>query len=175
MNDPLIAIGKIGRPFALEGDIVVYPLGKTLEQLSVPREIIIADEAGSFSKTVTLTALAKMNQGIKCKLSTFDSPEASETLKGMFLFIAQEHLPEQADTGGFYHFELKGMAVVAGPENRLVGEVVDVHNYPTTDAIEIKKLDGTTFIVGLDPAIVRAIDRQKRVITISLDLLEEIL
>jgi 16S rRNA processing protein RimM len=174
-SSAFIAIGKIGRPHGLDGSVIVFPLGGTLEKLSVPLEIIIGDEEGAFTKTVTMAEISAMNQVFKCKLSTFDSPEAAEVLKGRFISITQENLSAHSGAAEFYHFELKGMRVVSVPDNNLIGEVIDVHNYPTTDAIEIKKENGQTFIIGLDPAIVRAIDRTTRTIAISLDLLEEIL
>ena len=172
---PLIAIGKIGRPHGLDGDVIVFPLGRTLQQRAVPWSVTVGDEQGSFTKSVSLTGCKAMNDVFKCKFSGFDSPEAVGSLKGMFVYIAQEGLDELRDNQGFYHFELKGMQVVSFPEKNYIGIVVDVHNYPTTDAVEIKKQNGQTFIIGLDPAIVRSIDRQTRTISISLDLLEEIL
>src|SRR5262249_29041318 len=60
---------------------------------------------------------------------------AAETLKGAELFVSRDALPA-LDESEFYHADLIGLSAY-DTENRLLGQVLAIHNYGAGDVIEI--------------------------------------
>ena len=89
---------------------------------------------------------------------------------------ARQFLPLDPDNRAicYYHFELEGLTVVEHETERTIGIVTSVQNFPTVDALEVRKLDGSTVLVSMTEGIIKAVDPAQGVIRVSGAALEEI-
>ena len=77
---------------------------------------------------------------------------AAEKLRGTALTVPRSSLPPLAE-GEYYHADLLGLPVVS-TEGEALGECVGVENFGAGDVIEIRKADGKTFMVPMQPQAV---------------------
>lgn len=102
-----------------------------------------------------------------------DRTEA-EKLKGENVYISEDNLPA-LEEGGFYHFHLKGMAVVSRSSGAKIGTVKDVVNLPSTDALEITLANGYEIVVPYNEQAVIKIDTEEKRVIVSDTYIEELL
>ena len=67
------------------------------------------------------------------------------------------------------------MTVVISGTNKPVGVVVEVQNFPTLDALNVRKEDGSMVLIALGKGIIEKIDRDKKSIIVSESALEQII
>lgn len=166
-----IAIGTVGKPVGLAGWCRLFPYGKTLGKIPVP----FSCKAG-FDKpriSLELVALKKDAKGYTGQFNTYAKREEVDTLKNYILFINRDRLPvNQSDE--YFHFELKGLKVYLSSSKKCIGTVIDVHNYPTTDALEVKKKSGGTIIIPMTKEVIPEIDSKNGTIFVDDSVIDEL-
>lgn len=88
---------------------------------------------------------------------------AAEALRGTTLGVERTALPPLAE-GEYYHADLLGLPAFADTGEPL-GEVIAINNYGAGDVIEVRKVDGKSFLVPMRPEAVPAWDAAKLVIS----------
>jgi len=172
MPEELIAIGKILRPVGLNGLCVLESFGKSLEVLEVPLNVWI----GLNEKTAQISTIEEIQRRPKslvCRFKGINDLQSAEEVRNQLVFISSEQLPA-LDQQHFYHFELKGMKVYSD-HNRQIGVVEEVFNFPTTDSLEIRRIDGELVLVPMNKDSIVSIDKNKGLIIVRQDFLEELL
>jgi 16S rRNA processing protein RimM len=120
-----------------------------------------------------LEAVTEVSRSYLCAFAGVTDREGAESLRGASVYVDASDLPPLG-RGEHYHFELEGMRVLSREDNRVVGRVSRVHNYPTVDALEVKKADGSVLLVPLREEIVGKIDRDDNSITVDMNALDEL-
>jgi 16S rRNA processing protein RimM len=170
----LIVIGKIRRVIGLAGKCVVETFGITLNYLKPPANIWLGKSESAVSDC-TLSKIQKQSDKVICAFEGVDNREQAERLRGYYLFVERKTLPELPDNE-YYHFELKGMSVFSdSDENNSTGIVQEVYNYPTIDAIEVKRADNSTLLIPLGADSVVRIDRVSGKIIVRRSFIEELM
>lgn len=172
-DSELIAIGWIRRPMGLKGEVGVTPHGATLGSLRIPCQVILQVGEGGPRRPGVIVQRKPTPKGYNCRLEGIDSIEGAETLRGVILLIEERQLPPLPGDR-FYHFELKGMSV-EGRGGEEVGTVIDVHNYPSTDALEVKRPQGALVMIPLNGGSVVSVDKTRRVVVVDMEMLEDVL
>lgn len=167
-----IAVGTIGKAVGLKGACRVIPFGGTLERMQLPVSLLAGPAKPE--TTVILESLIQGHKGYTAFFKGHESKESIERIKNYYLFIEKDKLPG-AGSQEFYHFELEGMAVITEKPDEMIGMVIQVHNYPTVDALEVRNRDGRTIIIPLTKQIIQRIDKAKGRIVVSAGSLEGLL
>ena len=167
-----IAIATVGKPVGLEGWCRLIPFGETLKRVMVPCKVMTGIETPE--NCVELVELRKVPKGHQARFLGYDDRDSVDSLKHRRLFIKENQLPGIAENE-YYHFELENMAVYGQRSQEYIGSVITVHNYPTVDALEIRKKSGFTFIVPLTKEIVLSVDTAEKKIIVADAALEELL
>lgn len=168
----LVAIGAIRRPFGLKGECYVEPLGETLCALVLPFVL----QGGPDPATVREIVLLQLRDGPRgplCRFQGFDDVDVAGTLRGWYLFCERTQLPPLGD-GKHYHFELEGLSVVGGESGKLIGTIVTVREYPTVDALDVRKEDGSVIAIPMTPDAIKSVDKAAGVVTVSESAIEEV-
>jgi 16S rRNA processing protein RimM len=168
----LIAIGAIRRPFGLKGHCYVEPLGETLCKLNTPFVLLGGPDPATVRELVLLQ-LRDGPRGPLCKFQGIDDVDAAGTLRGWYLFCKRTQLPPLAE-GKHYHFELEGLSVVGGESGKLIGTIVSVREYPTVDALDVRKEDGSIIAIPMTPDAIKSVDKGTGVVTVSEAAIEEV-
>lgn len=122
-----IEIGKLGKPYGLEGDLKFRgePLIEDLERVYLEGYGYRAIEEFYY-----------LNQEMVLKLSGLDDRAAAERLAGVSVLADQADLPKLGE-GEHYYFELMGKAVFV--EGKPFGEVADIEDAGAQDLLVIKQ------------------------------------
>ncbi|MGD9200743.1 MAG: ribosome maturation factor RimM [Chitinispirillia bacterium] len=171
-DSELIAIGSIGKPIGLFGWCRIFPIGKTLERCSLPLRVHAGKD--NYYKTIVLSELYPYKKGYRGLFSQYNAKDSVDSLKNYQLYLERVHLPPK-DDNEYYHFELEKMVVLCSDTKKYIGKVSAVYNYPTVDAIEIKKDDNLNIVVPLTKKIIKTVDLQNREIHIVASLIEDLL
>lgn len=169
----LTAIGHVGRPAGLKGFCHVVSLGATLERLKSGDTIFVGENPGR-ARSAVVAEKKSTPKGTLVRLKEVEDRDGAERLRNSFLYVETSQLPS-LHPDQFYHFELEGMSVFVDSCENPYGTVRAVHNYPTVDALEIERDDGSQVLVPLRPEVVTAIDKHKRTVLLDSSQLDEIL
>ena len=121
-----------------------------------------AFEAGG--QSLTLKSVRETGKMPIARFVEVTDRNAAEALRGTELSVPRSALPP-LEEGEYYHADLLGLPCVS-ETGEPVGEVVDVENFGAGDIIEIKRPDGSDFMVP-----VRAITASDTEITLDSDFL----
>jgi 16S rRNA processing protein RimM len=169
----LIAIGCVRRPFGLKGHFFLEAFGKALSALKTPRRVF-QGKSEQQTTAAMLSEIRKSPRGFIGKFEGHDTCEAAEILRGVYLFLEKNELP-QLRGNEYYSFELQGMSVVAVPSLKTIGIVVEIQSFPTVDALNVRKEDGSMVLISMNKGIIEKIDREKQCIVVSESALEQII
>ncbi|MCL2182464.1 MAG: ribosome maturation factor RimM [Chitinispirillia bacterium] len=169
----LVAIAIIKRAVGLDGCCGVAPYGETFERLKAPVAVYIGEDGRSAFETV-LEEKTLRPQGWAVVLRDVAGRTAAERIQGQNIYIREDHLPKLGD-GQYYHFHLKGMAVVGQSSGEKIGTVRDAVNLPSMDGLDVALLNGHEVIIPYNDQAVVSVDGEKKVIVVSDSYLEELL
>jgi 16S rRNA processing protein RimM len=156
MQQDWIAIAVVKRPVGLEGFCAVEAFGDTFSALTTPCSVLRGKNLESASDA-TVTEIVALPKEFRCRFADAPDRTAAEALRGQRLFIGQEMLPKR-EPGRFYHYELKGLAVFGDEDDSQIGTVIEVHNFPSVDTLEVKLEAGPTVLLPLMDLAIASID-----------------
>jgi 16S rRNA processing protein RimM len=167
-----IAIGCVRKPFGLRGQFYADGFGKALGSLSIPSRVLCGKtEQGA--KPFTICELKETPRGFIGRFEGIGTIEDAQQFRGTYLFLEKNELPDLG-SNEYYHFELEGMTVIAMPAETAAGVVIEMQSFPTTDALVVRKTDGSTVLVALNSGFIQKIDRENGNIFVIESALEEI-
>jgi len=113
---------------------------------------------------VSIDHARRADDAILMKLYSVDDRDRADELRGAMICVPRDEFPPLAD-GEFYACDVEGAEVRV--QNARIGTVERLEEYPTTNALVVKKEDGTSIEVPLTEAYVEKIDTEARVVTLS--------
>jgi 16S rRNA processing protein RimM len=162
MAQDLIAVGRMGKSVGVRGEVRVEALTDRVARFRELTEVWVgADEATARRETVE--AVRFQHDTPVVKLRGVDSRDASDRLRGCFLFVDAASLPPLPE-GSFYIHDIIGMTV-ATEEGKVVGTVKDVQNLPGGD-VWCVDAGGNEVMIPAVREFIRTVDMQKRTILI---------
>jgi len=158
MKEPqgrLVAIGEIGRPHGLAGEVRVTPLTDRPERFETLRECVLWDIVEDRREPCRVRAARRQGAAVVVAIAGCETPEAAAALTGRLLAVPEaEALPPPE--GHFYPWQLEGCRVLT-EDGREIGRVLRVEAAPAQDLWVIG--DGTReHLVPAVPEIVRDVD-----------------
>jgi 16S rRNA processing protein RimM len=155
------ALGRVGKPIGLTGECRIVPFGETITNASLPFTVWVGTPRDK--KQIVLKSIKSAGKGIlKGRIEGITDRDSIDLLKNQFLYIETDLLPETEEDEYYFH-ELEGLKV-ENEMGELVGKIVAVHNFPTTDAIEIKVQNGEKVIFPFRKETVLAVELGEKVI-----------
>ncbi|HEX2956197.1 MAG TPA: ribosome maturation factor RimM [Chitinispirillaceae bacterium] len=172
-NSGLIGIGTILKTVGLGGLCSLEVFGDTLIRSGLPLSVHLGRTTTDVVDA-TVESLELRNKTVVCTFKGVNDRDAAEALRGLNIYIAQDRLPVLG-SDEYYHFELEGMGVYY-ENGEQVGIVDAVHNYPSTDALDVRlKKDSSMATLPLIPDCVVRVDKKDRKIFVKKDFLDELL
>jgi 16S rRNA processing protein RimM len=168
-----IAIGCIRRPVGLDGSCAIEAFGATFGMLKPPCPVFIGINAAA-AESITVEKIVLRPGGYQCRFEGKDDRTAIEGMRGKVIYIESEALPG-LNGNEFYHFELMDMAVYEDVGGTCIGQVIEVHNFPSMDTLEVKPENGESIMVPLSSQAIAGIDKPGKRITVRQSFIEELL
>ena len=168
-----IAIGIIRRPVGLEGLCGIEPFGATFATLDPPLAVRVGSDS-SVAQEAVLAEILERPGGFQCRFEGKDDRTAVEGWRGKLLFVTDD-MVRRPGPNEFYHHELKGMAVFGSESGGRIGTVIEVHNFPAIDTVEVELVTGGTILVPLSPQAIATIDVKEKKFTVHEQFIDELL
>jgi 16S rRNA processing protein RimM len=162
-GDRLVAIGEVGRPYGVRGEVRVTPLTDRPERFEALADCVLWDEGRDRRRPCRIVSVRAHGDGLVLALAGYDSPEAVAALTGWLLAVPEaEALP--APEGHFYPWQLVGCRVLT-EDGRDVGQVLRIEGSPAQDLWVVG--DGTReHLVPAVAEIVREVALEERRVVI---------
>ena len=129
--DRLVAIGEVGRPHGLRGEVRVTPLTDRPERFETLAECVLWHEVDDQRRPCRITGARVQGDALLVSVDGYDSPEAVAALTGWLLAVPEaEALP--APEGHFYPWQLVGCRVLT-EDGGDVGRVLRVEGSAAQD------------------------------------------
>ena len=168
----LIEIGRILRPKGLKGELKVELSGEErLHDLKAAGKVLF--EKDGKREFLSILETSWHNGFGYILFAGYDTVESAEKLRDGVLLIEKEALPELAP-GSYYPFMLNGLRVEF-ETGEVLGVVVEVVDYPSCDAIEVKTHDGRLITFPMTKSVLLSVDVAGGVIKVSRDAVTELL
>jgi 16S rRNA processing protein RimM len=159
----LVAIGEIGRPHGLAGEVRVTPLTDWPERFEALRECVLWDVVRDRREPCRVRTARRQGAALVLAIAGCETPEAAAALTGRLLAVPEaDALPPPE--GHFYPWQLEGCRVLM-EDGREVGRVLRVESAPAQDLWVIG--DGAReHLVPAVAEIVRDVDLKARRVVI---------
>lgn len=151
----LLAVGRIGRPHGIRGDVTVEVLTDDPDARFAPGSILTTDPDGV--GPLTVTGSGRSGATTTVHFAGVDDRDAAETLRGTVLQIDTADLPGLSDADDFYDHELIGLAAV-DPAGAALGVVTAILHAPAAPVLTVARPDGRDELVPFVAAIVTDVD-----------------
>jgi len=170
-SDDLVAVATIGKPSGLKGACSLYPIGDTLMSADLPITLWVGNESGV--REITLSDVSGEIRNYRAFFDGISDRDEADELKNLFLYIEKERLPK-LDDGEFYFRDLVGLSVESETGENL-GVVKEVFNYPTTDAIDVRRNNGKVMTIPFKKEIVKSVSLENKKIIVDRVLIDELM
>jgi 16S rRNA processing protein RimM len=148
----LVAVGRVGAPRGLRGDVFVEPWTDSPDERFVPGAVLYTNGKG-----VVTVADAYLSGGKQVvHFREVDDRDAAAALRDTQLFIPAASRPALADPDEFYDSDLVGLAVHHA-DGASVGTVTDVA-HTSSAAYLVVDVDGREWLIPFVRAIVPSVD-----------------
>ena len=161
-----ITVGKLGRTRGVHGELWVTPVTDFPDRFLGLKEIYI-DNRGEWQK-VRIKSSRMISGRPVVALADINNPEEAARLTNRELAVPREQLVKLPDDR-HYIFEVVGCQAYAADSDTLLGEIVEVAQYPANDVYVIRKPDGGTMICPAVKPFVVSIDTENKRVTLVTD------
>jgi len=152
-----ILLGVITGPQGLQGEVRIRSYTDDPKGLERYKTL----HAGT--RLLTVSKIRVQPNGVIARFKEITDRTAAEQIRGLELSIPREALPP-AEEDEFYQIDLIGMTAVT-PEGEVIGEVVAVPNYGSSDLLEIRTTAGKTCLVPfIDDAVPDVLQDEGRIV-----------
>lgn len=173
MPTELIAIGIIKRPVGLDGSCAIEAFGANFSSLKPPCAVFVGSSAAAVERS-TIEKIVHRPGGYQCRFEGRGDRTAIEGMRGKVIYIENETLSALKENE-FYHFELIDMDVFEDVGGTCIGKVIEVHNFPSMDTLEVKPENGESIMMPLSAQAIARIDKPGKRITVFKSFIEELL
>jgi 16S rRNA processing protein RimM len=167
----LVAVATIGKPSGLKGACALFPIGETLMNADLPMTLWVGNENGV--RKITLCDMSGEMRNIRAIFDGISDRDEADGLKNLLLYLEKERLPKLEDDE-FYFRDLTGLSVFDEYGEKL-GVVKEVFNYPTTDAMDIRRNNGKVITVPFKKEIVKNVSLEDKKIVVDRVFIDELM
>lgn len=152
-----ITLGVITGPQGLQGEVRIRPFTDDPKGLERYKTLQVGN------RTLTLSRIRVQPNGVIARFKEITDRTAAENLRGAELSLPREALPP-TEEDEFYQADLIGMEAVT-PEGEVIGEVIAIPNYGSSDLLEIRTPAGKTHLVPfIDDAVPDVLQDEGRIV-----------
>ncbi len=156
-------VGKVLRPRGLKGEVKVEIVTSFPEHFKKLKALLVKTD--KVSQTFELSQAKLANGYVYLKFKNIHSAEEAERLRNAELYIEQDQLTELSETEYYIH-DLLGIDVFDEAEH-LIGELIEVESYPSSDVYIVKAPDGKCHMIPAIKDVVKQVDIKSGRMTIQ--------
>lgn len=153
-ND-LITVGRLGKTRGVEGELYVLPLTDFPDRFLDLDEIYV-EHRGAWEK-LRIDSSRMVSGRPVIRFAQIETPEAAALLTNRHLAVTRDRLV-RLPKGSYYIFDLVGCALIEATTRVVLGEVIDVRQYPANDAYVVRRSDGQEILFPAVRQFVKKVD-----------------
>ncbi len=162
VQDELIAIGKIDRPFGVRGEVRVRSLSDVPGRFENLKRVAVVASSGQSLFSAVKSIRGKSPVYI-LGLEAFTTPEEAACFRGGFLKIPKAEVPP-LPSGNYYEFDLVGMSV-REESGVALGCLEEILESPAHHVFVIRGESGERLLPAVK-AVIQSVDVENRVMTV---------
>jgi 16S rRNA processing protein RimM len=136
-SDDYLIIGQVTKPSGIKGEVKVFPITDDPGRYHSLSAVYLRS-SGSYRKVLVDSARVT-GRKVWVKLSSFDSVEEAERLRGEFLYVARKDAVTLA-RGSHYYYDILGCTVET-LDGAVIGKVYDIQNTGSCDVYCVQSAD----------------------------------
>lgn len=165
----LVIVGRVRKPQGLHGELLVETVTDEPDAVfAAGRRVLLGTaegDADSGAPALTVKRARPFKTGYIVGFAGIEDRTAAEQWRGRYLLVPVEELPGLSE-GEVYRHDLLGMEV-RDDEAGEIGTVAEVYDFPHGLMLEV--VDGKrSVLVPYRPEMVRTVDREARLISVTL-------
>ena len=164
MSDKYIIVGKLGRTRGLEGEIYITPVTDFPERFLELKSIFVKNKKEWEKIHIDFVRMIGKRPAVRFK--NVRSPEDASVFVNRDIAVLKNDLVELPEKS-FYIFDLIGCQVKDEATDDIIGEVIDVEQYPANDAYVIELPDKEKVRFPAVKQFVKSIDIENKQIVID--------
>ena len=153
----LVAVGFVERAHGLRGEVRLKPLNPGSTLLRKQKQIVLrksGSELPADARVVAIMSARPEKDAVLAVLEGVTTREAAEALRGLEICVPREAFP-QTDVDEWYIVDLVGLSA-RREDGTVIGEVLDVVQYPTIDCLRVRASDGVREVPMIEPYFLMA-------------------
>jgi 16S rRNA processing protein RimM len=161
--DEWVALAEIARPHGVRGELRLRLFNKSSDILLDQDEVLVRKKDGE-EHEVSVERARRADDAILMKLYSVDDRDGADVLRGAHVCVRRRDFPPPEE-GEFYAVDVVGAEVRVSGER--LGEVVEVLNYPTVQALRVRAEDKLgDWEIPLTDAYIANVDLEARVVEV---------
>lgn len=157
MSDQLLAMGRVGRPHGIKGEIGVDWAGEFIPKAG---QVVFLQAGDSDPEPWKIAASRNHNGKLLLTLEGVADRTKADSLKGRTVLLPRESLPEPAEDEAFVQ-DLPGFAIHL-PDGQALG-ILDRVEFPAGQMVwAILDQDGKEILFPAYPDFIKSIDKSQR-------------
>jgi 16S rRNA processing protein RimM len=174
VSEQLVALGSVGAPHGLHGELRVKLHNPSSDLIAERRQVWLRLAGGEQPARRALVRSCRRSgvDYVLLGLDGVDDREAASALRGAELCVPRELLPPLAP-GEYYLIDLVGMRVVLA-DGTEVGTVERAIEYPAAQVLRVAAKDGAFELPMFQPYLVEVRLEQLEIVAAELDDLERL-
>lgn len=162
-GEPLfLAIGKLGRPHGVKGEIILYLLTDFPERLKPGVQVYLGDQ----HLPIKIRARRAMQGALLLKFDGYDSPETVGEISNQFLFVRADDRPSLPD-GEYYHHQILGLHAY-DERGRFLGKVTEILTTGSNDVYVVQSEDGSEILLPATNEVILDINLQQGLLRVHI-------
>jgi 16S rRNA processing protein RimM len=164
MRVEYVVVGRVVSAHGIHGRVIVEPLTDNPDRFASGSVLCIEGEGEKMEREVTVGNAMPYKGRLLVALSGVTERGAAEELRGKYLCVPFEDLPEPGEEE-YYHHQLVGLEAIDGSGD-LLGVVRSLVSMPAQDVLVIER-DGSEHMVPFVAEFVKRVDLERGVIIIA--------
>jgi len=162
-----LTVGLLKKPHGVKGDVLVYPMTDAPDEVFVPgRRLAVLDRQGRpTGEELVVTSSRSYHRAWLLHFAGVDDRTALEALRERHLGITVGEA-RPLEEGEFYLHELVGLRVEL-KDHAPVGTVHSVYEAPQGYLLGVRAESGKEHLLPFTPAVVRRVDRERKLVVVT--------
>lgn len=157
-----LAVGKLGRPHGVRGEIVLHVLTDFPERLEAGVVVFL----GPDYQPVEIQSQRSHRDALLLSLEGFHTPEAVAELTNQYLFVRAEDRPPLPE-GEYYHHQMIGLQVL-DEDGQVLGTLSQILETGANDVYMVLPPEGPEILLPAIEDVILEIDLDQRQILVRL-------
>jgi 16S rRNA processing protein RimM len=163
VSDDKVAIAFINKCWGIKGEVIAEPLTRFPQRFEKLEHVNVSGTR--FDIDLTIESVRKHGNKIIIKFLEINDRDEARRISNSYIQVSKTETYE-LPAGNYYHFQLVGLEVIDS-DNKTLGKIEEILDYPASDIFVVRSEDGRLLIPAIKE-VVKKIDLKKKRMEVEL-------